>query len=409
MNYREAYEWLHGLQGMGIKLGLEQIEKLTHVLGVQTVSSEKSRFIHVAGTNGKGSVCAMMAAICQEAGFRTGLFTSPHLVSFRERIQLNGTLIPEDDVAEGIGQIQKATEAWDQPSTYFEVCTALALWWFEQKGAEVIVLETGMGGRLDSTNVVTPSVSVITQIGLDHTKYLGETIELIAGEKAGIIKPGVPVVSSGQKPSVEAVFSEKAHATASLIRFVKEPVAADWKLSLAGSHQRWNAALALEALRILQIPALELNARVALEKVVWPGRFQRLGDRIILDGAHNPQAAARLVQTWREEFGAEFYTLVLGVLGDKDVEGVCKALAPLAKRCIVVPVRSYRALTPGALAGIVRRVAPGLECEIADSLSGALDLAQGYKERVLITGSLFLVGEALSYLNVAGGQPDASE
>lgn len=409
MSYREAYQWLYGLQGFGIKLGLEQIEKLVDAMGLQPRSIESCRFIHVAGTNGKGSVCAMMAAVCQVAGLRAGLFTSPHLVSFRERFQLNGRMISESDVAEGVDVIRKVVESWELQPTFFEVCTALALWWFEKQRAEVVVFETGMGGRLDSTNVVSPTVSVLTPIGLDHTKYLGETIELIAEEKAGIIKPGVPVVSAEQPPSVEAVFGEKARATGSVIHFVREPVADDWKINLAGSHQRWNAALALEALRFLEIPSLELHARLALEKVAWPGRFQRLDDRLILDGAHNPHAANRLAQTWREEFGDARCTLILGVLGDKDVDGVSRALAPLAARCIVVPVRSHRALPSAELAGLINQASPDLECLIAEGLPDALDLARSFSERILIAGSLFLVGEVLAHFNAAGVLPDLSE
>ncbi|MEQ1854193.1 MAG: Mur ligase family protein, partial [Chthoniobacteraceae bacterium] len=244
MSYRESLDWLYGLQVHGIKLGLENMSRLCEALGIETRSGDQRRFIHVAGTNGKGSVCAMLAAICVAAGHRTGLYTSPHLVSFRERIRMGANCIPELHVEEGIAKIRSVIAGWDHSPTFFEVTTALALSWFQRQRAQIVILETGMGGRLDATNVVTPVVSVITPIGLDHMQHLGGTLAAIAAEKAGIIKPGVPVVSAPQLPDAQQVIAATAERLGSRLRVVSQPLAGGWALALAGTHQRWNAAVA---------------------------------------------------------------------------------------------------------------------------------------------------------------------
>src|SRR5205814_6960329 len=194
--YREALAWLYGTQRFGIKLGLENVERLFHELNVP---GKDQRIVHVAGTNGKGSVCAMIDSICRAAGYRTGLFTSPHLITYRERIRVNGEMIAPDEVAIGLTTIRDLIKAWDPHPTFFEITTALALDHFKANECELIVLETGLGGRLDATNALTPIVSVITPIGYDHEKWLGQTLEAIASEKAGIINARVPVVSAAQE------------------------------------------------------------------------------------------------------------------------------------------------------------------------------------------------------------------
>ncbi|HEV3409005.1 MAG TPA: Mur ligase family protein, partial [Chthoniobacterales bacterium] len=202
MTYAEALGWLYGLQRFGIKLGLENIRRLLRALNVP---APEQRVIHVAGTNGKGSVCAMIDSILQAAGYSSGLFTSPHLVTFRERIQVNGEMISEDEVAAGLTSIRETVREWDPHPTFFEIATALGLAHFKRAACEFIVLETGMGGRLDATNAVAPIVSVITPIDYDHEKWLGHTLPEIAAEKAGIIKSGVPVISAAQKEEAAAV------------------------------------------------------------------------------------------------------------------------------------------------------------------------------------------------------------
>lgn len=391
MTYAESLDWLYGLQVYGIRLGLENVRQLCSALDVKTTGN----FIHVAGTNGKGSVCAMAAAMLCASGKRTGLYTSPHLVNFRERIRLGRNLIPEEHVASGLADIRHASAGWENAPTFFEVTTVLALAWFQRQHADWVVLETGLGGRLDATNIVTPAASVITPIGIDHTKYLGETLAEIAMEKAGIIKAGVPVIFAPQPPEAEAVIRETCARLSCAVKFVSNPIT-DCELTLAGSHQRMNAAVAFAAVVSAGLRPVPNTIYNALRVVEWPGRFQRVEDgRIILDGAHNPHAARQLAQTWREEFGEEKATLILGAMADKDVAGVIAELAPIAAEIRCVRVNNPRSLSAAELT----KLAQGTTY---DSLAAALENLPA--ERVLITGSLFLIGEALTYFRLA--EPD---
>ncbi len=408
MNYREALGWLYGLQVHGIRLGLETTRELCAALQVGTASSGQCRFIHVAGTNGKGSVCALIAAVCNASRLRTGLYTSPHLVSFRERIQLGTRQIPEAHVAEGLTKIRDVIADWEHTPTFFEVTTVLALAWFQQQQAEVVVLETGMGGRLDATNVVTPAVSVLTSIGLDHVQHLGGTLAAIAAEKAGIIKPRVPVVSVPQAPEVEAVFRAAADAAGTRLKFIRQPLGDGFSLGLAGNHQRWNAAVAFAALIESGLRPEPRIVREAFAKVEWPARFQRADDRIVIDGAHNPPAAAQLAITWREQFQDEKATIILGILGDKDAGGVISMLLPIAGRVICTPVRSPRALATTELAAMVHAQTKLVPVSIAESLDAAVAEARAGTDRILIAGSLFLAGEALVHLSLAEGEHEWS-
>lgn len=409
MNYREALEWAYSLQVHGIELGLAKMTRLCEALRIDVRSSAERRFIHVAGTNGKGSVCAMAAAIAVASGMRTALYTSPHLVSFRERIQLGGRMIPEEHVAEGLSEIREATAGWEQSPTFFEVATALALAWCQKQRVEWVALETGLGGRLDATNVVTPAVSVITSIGLDHTKYLGSTLAEIAREKAGIIKPGVPIITLPQAPEAEEVIREVAARVGAPLTVLRNPVAENWELALSGSHQRWNAALAFAAVVLAGLRPRPHAVAEALRNVEWPGRFQSAREgRVILDGAHNPPAAERLAQTWRERFGEERCVLVVGVLADKDVRGVLEWMLPIAARVICVRVQNPRAMNEDELAGIVRTFVPADRVHARPSLGEGIALAEAGTERMLIAGSLFLVGEALSLLGLAEGAHELS-
>jgi dihydrofolate synthase/folylpolyglutamate synthase len=405
MDYPEALDWLYSTQLFGVKLGLETIRRLLGALDYQF----DERIIHVAGTNGKGSVCAMAAAICDAQGYRTALFTSPHLVTFCERIRIDSHPIPERAVALGLTRLRELSAGWEPSPTFFEFTTALALDWFRQMNAEVIVLETGLGGRLDATNAVMPAVSVLTAIDFDHTAWLGDTLEAIAGEKAGIIKPGIPVVSAPQEPEAAEVIARAASAAGSTLHVVSAPVPVSYKVGLAGSHQRLNAALALAALDAAGISADEKARHAGLANVDWPGRFQRLENgRIVLDGAHNPAAARRLARTWHEEYGDHHRaTIILGILRDKDAEAICRALGPLAARFIAVPVRSPRTLAAAEVCSVLSQVAPGVPAETAADFDAALEIARSAPETILVTGSLFLAGEALAAL---GGKqaPEAS-
>ena len=396
MNYPEALAWLYATQITGIKLGLETVHRLLTALEFKTTA----RIFHVAGTNGKGSVCAMLDATCRAAGLETGLFTSPHLVSFRERVRLNGRAIPESAVAEGLTRLRDLTADWNPQPTFFEYTTVLALDWLRQKHAEVMVLETGLGGRLDATNALTPTVSVLTSIDYDHMAWLGDTLTAIAGEKAGIIKPGVPVVSGPQDPEAAAVIARVAAERGSPLHVVTDPVPAEWPLALAGEHQRINAAVALAALDAAGLTLSPKIRRAGLGHVEWPGRFQRVENgRYVLDGAHNPAAARRLAHTWHEVYGEHHpATLVLGILRDKDVSAICRAVAPLAVRVLAVPVRSPRSAAPEELRDALATGAPGLETRLMPGVPEALEEARQYPQPILVAGSFFLVGHVLALL-----------
>jgi hypothetical protein len=268
VKFQEALDWLNDSQFTGIKLGLDNTHRLLAAIGNP---HQRLRFLHVAGTNGKGSVCAMLDSCLREAAHRTGLYTSPHLVDFRERIRVDGVKISEQETAHGLTRLREAAETWDHKPTFFELSTVLAFDHFERAGCDVVVLETGMGGRLDSTNVVAPLVSVITPIAIDHMAWLGDNIAKIAAEKAGIIKLGVPVISSPQQASAAEVLTAKALETASEIRFIDAPT--DIPVALTGTHQLWNAAVAIAALDASGLhcpPEAIANARelAALEALV---------------------------------------------------------------------------------------------------------------------------------------------
>jgi dihydrofolate synthase / folylpolyglutamate synthase len=392
--YQEALAWLYTTQRFGIKLGLENIQRLLRALDVP---AKEQRIIHVAGTNGKGSVCAMIDAICRAQGYRAGLFTSPHLVTYRERIQVDGEMIAEQKVAEGLATIRHLIGDWEPHPTFFEITTALALIHFKECDCDVIALETGLGGRLDATNAVAPVVSVITPIGYDHQAWLGSTLEEIAGEKAGIIKAHIPVVSAEQEPAAERVIRTRAAECEAPLRIVNEPYTTT-PLALAGAHQKQNASLALAALHSGGIEVQEQAIARGLASVDWPARFQRWDERIIIDGAHNPAGARILAQTWREIFGQQSATLILAVLNDKDVSGICEALAPISASVILPKIRSERALPPEELARIFSAITPSLRHSIAPTLGDALDRAHQGSNLILLTGSLHFAGEALATL-----------
>ncbi len=402
MNYRAALAWLFSTQRFGIKLGLESSHRLFDSLGVDV---SRARIIHVAGTNGKGSVCAMLDAITRAAGYRTGLFTSPHLITFRERIQVNGEMISEEQVACGLTSIREKVADWEPHPTFFEITTALALLHFREVEPEIIVLETGLGGRLDSTNAMQPVVSVLTPIDLDHQKWLGDTLAEIAAEKAGIIKPGIPVVSAAQMPEAAEVIRERAAALASPLTLVAAAYDCS-SVGLIGSYQRENAALAVAALKAAEIPADESAIAKGLASVRWPARFQRWGERTVIDGAHNPAGAKSLAQAWRETFGERKATVILATLADKDASGLVAALAPIAERIVLPRIQSGRALSPEMLCLTTKELLPATSVTLCSSFEQGWQLAHGFTDLVLIAGSLHFAGEALAFLQ---GQPAAFE
>ena len=401
MSYKEALAWLYGTQRFGIKLGLENIRKLLREL---RLPRGNPRIIHVAGTNGKGSVCAMIDSICRAQGYRTGLFTSPHLVTFRERIRVDGEMISEECVASGLTEIRDRIANWDPYPTFFEIATALGLLHFAEKSAEIIVLETGMGGRLDATNALQPVVSVITPIDLDHQAWLGDTLEKIAEEKAGIIKRQIPVVSSRQKPEAEKVLRVRSAECDAPIQFVTAPHKD--RIALIGAYQRENAALAVTALRAGKIGVADDAIMRGLTDVEWPARFQIFDDQIVIDGAHNVAGARSLVQTWREVFRDEKATLIFGVLKDKNAVEIYRTLSSITDSVLLPAFRGERAMAPEELAQIVASVTPDKGCVICASCADAIRQVRHQSHRVLIAGSLHFAGEMLAILR---GEPAAYE
>jgi dihydrofolate synthase/folylpolyglutamate synthase len=431
ISYKQALAWLYGLQRFGIKLGLDNIRRLIAECcsgvcvkrpALAAASGSRPKVIHVAGTNGKGSVCAMIDSICRVQGYRTGLFISPHLVTFRERIRINGEMISEAAVADGLIMIRDLIADWDPHPTFFEVATALALKHFSDAKIDIAILETGLGGRLDATNAVLSDVSVITPIALDHEKWLGHTLSEIASEKAGIIKSGVPVVSAPQQPEAEEVIRARAAECGSRVEFVngtyyRSPVA------LRGEYQKQNAAVAIAAIDAAKIEPSEKAIVRGLAAIEWPARFQKWDERTIIDGAHNPGAARILAQTWREVFGDKKATLVLAVLSDKDLRGICEALAPIAASVILPRIRSERGGAPEDLAKVFASVLSNCRAgaslagnpesfrgcptiSIASSIGEALEIARAKTNPILITGSLHFAGEVLTHLR---GEPAAFE
>jgi dihydrofolate synthase / folylpolyglutamate synthase len=390
--YTAAIDWLFRTQNRGVKLGLDNVRRLLASLGDP---HQGLRFIHVAGTNGKGSVCAMIDSICRTAGMKTGLFTSPHLVRFNERIQINGLPIDDAAVVRGVQRIRTLVDEERHP-TFFEITTALAFDYFRSQTVDLVVLETGLGGRLDATNVVLPLVSVLTSIDMDHQKWLGDTLSGIATEKAGIIKPGVPMVSGPQFPEVKNVLERIAAEHSSPVSYAEKPL--DGFIGLAGFHQRLNAAIAVTAIRQAGLQASPQALKEGLANVHWPGRFQRIDERIILDGAHNPAAARCLVETWRECVGSAKASVIFGGLCDKDLQGMLSTLGTLAARFFIVPIRNQRAASPADIECFVPQPLSATRCASAEQ---ALGLARCYHEHILVTGSLFLVGETLAILGSA--------
>ncbi len=398
MNYQESIDWLYGTQTFGIKLGLENVNRLIAELGlIDQLAGRK--VIHVAGTNGKGSVCAFSDRILRDAGVKAGLFTSPHLITFRERIQISGEMISEEAVASGLTKIRDIVNEWNPHPTFFELTLILALLHFCADTTEVIILETGMGGKLDATNAITPDVSVITSIALDHQEWLGKTIREIAAEKAGILKSNVPVIVADIHPEARDVIGRKA-LTLGIPYIEAHPLPDDWKMGLPGPHQKENATLAVEAVCRVEDKRLTRDGiRESLAKTTWRGRFQIINDRIVLDGAHNPDAAEVLAKTWEDEFPGEKATLIFGAAEGKDVTSIFRFLLPLIESVIFVAIKSDRRLSPEAMKAALNE-AGGTEISVstAETVADALAIAEKSENKILVAGSLFLVGETLSLI-----------
>jgi dihydrofolate synthase/folylpolyglutamate synthase len=396
----------------GIKPGLDVITALLERLGNP---QRGFKVIHVAGTNGKGSVCAMIESVLRASGFKTGLYTSPHLIRFNERFRVSGRDISNADLEKLIDAVLAADEKTGlRPATFFELSTAIAFEHFKRSGVDYAVIETGMGGRWDATNVVQPVLSVITRIALDHAEYLGRDLEKIAAEKAGIIKSGVPVVCGPMPVEAEAVIyreaaekqvpilgSEEAaffHTLESRRTDQLIDIEASGKgyrnvrLPLGGSYQLENCGIAVAALEDLSdIEGIRLDMKKGLESVKWPGRFQMLSMKppVILDVAHNPNGAGALFQTLEEIFPTFGNGFVFGFMKDKDIEGFLRTLAPSVGKAWAVTLAGERALSAEGIAAIGRKA--GIDIQPLETPRPALEWLEDGKKRLLcFTGSLFM-------------------
>jgi dihydrofolate synthase/folylpolyglutamate synthase len=415
-------EYLHNLQRFGVKLGLQNIRCVLAACG-----DPQRRFpsVHVAGTNGKGSVCAILAAILAEQGWRVGLYTSPHLADVRERIRVGRRLIPDGDFDRILDRIRRTIDRLleegrlDAHPTYFEVLTMLAFLYFAERGVDIAVVEVGLGGRFDATNVLDPLVSVITSISLDHREYLGRTLSAIAFEKAGIIKPGTPVVSGVEGGAAGAVIRRRARELAAPLipafgrdgaldsartrngyRFLYSFCGESFALRprLRGEHQGLNAAVAAAAARTLGCVWRPVDARSIVRGVAaaeWPGRLEAVGRNplVLLDGAHNEEGA-RALASYVRDFVRGPLVLVFAMLKDKAVDKAVRLLFPRPRRVVLTSIPSARAASPAEVAALARPFRDKILIE--PDLREAIALAKaeaGPRGTVLIAGSLYLVGE----------------
>ena len=372
MTYQEALTYIHSVNWTFCKPGLDRIETLCAGLGDP---QKNLKFIHVAGTNGKGSFCAMTASILTAAGYRTGLFTSPYIRRFNERMMVDGQEIADEVLADLTARVKPVADGMTDKPTEFELITAIAFLYFQQMGCDYVVLETGMGGRLDATNLIdNPILTVITGIGLDHTAYLGDTIETIAAEKAGICKPGVPVLYGGDEEAAPVIRARAEMLECPYYRVDRSalqvaayaldgtrftyPPYTDLSLSLLGTYQPDNAAAVLTAVTLLQDAGLsipETAVRRGLATVTWPGRFEILSrdPLAIFDGAHNAQGIAAAVDSIRHYFGDQKVYVLTGVLEDKDYRTIAADLAGVAARCFVLTPDNPRALSGDVYAALL--------------------------------------------------------
>ena len=416
MTYREAVARITGLRGgemAGMRPGLERIETLLEAAGHP---ERAMTLVQVGGTNGKGSVCAMLAAILQSARRRVGLYTSPHLIDIRERIRLDGRSISEADFADGVEALGTLVVRLD--ATMFEALTALALDHFAREGVEVAVLEVGLGGRLDSTTVGRPAVEVVTRIDLDHQAYLGDTIEAIAAEKAAIIRSG-SAVSARQEPGAESVIIRRAAGAGVPLLLEGRDLHArvrrseldglwldlegprfklqDVRVALLGVFQPGNALLATTAAHLLGVS--EAAIRAGLGAARWPGRFQVLPGPppLVLDGAHNPAGARALAASLEAYFPGQRGTFIIGIFSDKDQAGILLPLLPLARRVIFTNSEHPRAAPAASVKALAERLRPGLMTELAPTPAEALRMALSdpLTPMVCVAGSLSLVGPTL--------------
>jgi dihydrofolate synthase / folylpolyglutamate synthase len=420
VTYREALDYLTSLGRFGIKLGLERTEALLHALGDP---HELFQGVHVAGTNGKGSVCAMVASVLQSAGFRVGLMPKPHLISYTERIQIDQRPIAEADFAALLTDIRpiinKVAAELGSP-TEFEILTSAALYYFARAGIDLLICEVGLGGRLDSTNVLDLGVSVITNIALDHTQHLGSTLEAIAAEKAGVLKPDSLAITGAQPPALGVIEARARDLQIPMLRLGQEiqvsAVDKDWsgiqttvttpsgtyrdlRVPLLGLHQADNAALAVAAIDALRSRGWDISdgaLRDGLARTHWPGRLEVI-DRhpiVLVDGAHNPAGLERSLAAVRKLAKGHPLVIVFGAMRDKDLLSMLALIRAVEAPVIFSGIAWHRAAPPATLAEQFQR-----ESETAESSTEALNRAReraGRNGIVFVCGSLYLVGEAIT-------------
>jgi dihydrofolate synthase/folylpolyglutamate synthase len=421
MTYQETLAHIYGLGRFGMRPGLEKITALLHALDNP---QDRIRTIHVAGTNGKGSTAAFLAAILSSAGYKVGLFTSPHLIRFTERVRINGTEIGEEEVVRLAGRLIAAAPV---ATTFFELVTALAFLHFAEQQVDLAIMEAGMGGRFDATNAASGILSLITPVSLDHSEYLGKTVAEIAFEKAGVVKPGQPVVTSARDEEALMVVRRQCTKLSSPLYCWGDHYNSAWedgrltyhglrtdlagvKPGIAGRYQEANAACALAAAELLGglgFPLSAENLRVGIETASWPGRMELTGEapRILLDGAHNPAGGQALAEAL-QDVPHERLILVAGVMADKDAEGILAPLFPFTNRAYAVSPALERALPSDRLAAFCR--ARGVACVDAGTVAEGLALAKkaaGPRDLILVCGSLFTVGEAMAILQAGHFEP----
>ena len=417
MNYTDALEYIHGVSWTFCKPGLERIGELCERLGHP---QKKLKFIHVAGTNGKGSTSAMLDSILRESGYKVGLYTSPYIRVFNERMRINGENIADAELAELTEYIKPIADQMTDSPTEFELITALAFEYFARNNCDIVVLEAGMGGRLDSTNIIDTSVlSIITGIALDHTAFLGDTVEKIAAEKAGIIKHNVPVLYGGADESAAKILKEKALSKECEFKRVDynnlsvKSLALDGsvfdfeehkklKIRLLGSYQPRNAAIVVKAVDILRENGFNIseeNLKNGLANAKWQGRFEILSKEplIIFDGAHNPQGIEAAVESIKLYFKEQKVCIVTGVLRDKDYTHIAGMLSTVAKKAFTFTPDSPRALDAKDYASTLASV--GLSAEYSITVSEALDKAREYAIKhscpIICVGSLYAYAEII--------------
>ena len=423
--YETAIQYLFSLQKFGIKFGLSKTENLLKAFGNPHIGQN---YIHIAGTNGKGSVATFLGSMLREAGFKVGMYVSPHLVRFTERFKINDEEISQEKTARLIDELRAAFNP-DEPPTFFEAVTAMAILYFAREKTDVAIMEVGMGGRLDATNVITPLVTGITNISMEHQEYLGNRLSQIAEEKAGVIKKGVDVVTSVTQPQIiqqlKAIAEERGAAlwqvgknmtyrstAAGLHYFGENRTIKGLELGLRGIHQPRNASLALGMMERIETKGFPLSTdqiREGLKKATWAGRMQVIekNPTILLDGAHNPAAVKVLARSIKACFSYERMILVIGIMADKDIFGLLRAIVPMSDRVLYTRPVYSRAADPHVL--MEKALPLDTPGEVIPTLAEALKRAREIaspRDLIVVCGSLFTVGEALTCLDPVRYKPD---